>query len=55
MSMDAVEKITLVAALAVAVVYLWKAYQGARDETIKELKAEIEALRKTALGKDGEQ
>ncbi len=44
--MDAVEKITLVAALALAVVYLWKAYTGARDETIKELKAEIEALRK---------
>ncbi len=44
--MDVVEKLTLIAALAIAVVYLWKAYTGARDETIKALQAEIESLRK---------
>lgn len=51
--MDAFEKITLVAALGLAVVYLWKAYTAARDETIKELKAEIEALRKMLDERDG--
>lgn len=51
--MEAVEKVTLVMALAIAVMYLWKAYTAARDETIKELKAEIEALRKMLDERDG--
>lgn len=43
MTPELIEKVSLVAALVVAVVYLWKAYQAAVDRSLNELK---EALAK---------
>lgn len=43
--MDTTEKITLIVALCVAVVYLWRAYTASRDDAIKLLQDEIAALR----------
>ena len=41
MTPEIIEKLTLVGALVVAVVYLWRAYQAAIDKTIAELKEEL--------------
>lgn len=47
--MDALEKLTLLAALALAVVYLWRGYTAARDETIRVLREENSILRAKLL------
>ncbi len=42
MTPDTIEKLTLVAALGIAVIFLWRAYQAAIDRTLKEVKEALE-------------
>lgn len=55
MDATAIEKITFLGALLVAVVYLWRAYSAARDETIAALRDEIKRLQEARGGDDDKQ
>lgn len=44
MDVSVLEKLSLLAALAIAVIYLWRGYVAARDETIAELRKQNAAL-----------